>query len=464
MNKIAPSFTFTERHCEWILITNASMNVVQVSATEGLHSRGVVDPSSHVDLGPGQNTRLPRNDWELVFLRSKTNNQLGQPSTFYVPNGAHVLYQGDSDELPKGVSRDHNLDQVGWICNKNGHELRFATLKQPTVWTPLQPGLSASFENAQLVLIRYHDGGRVALQVEPATCVYVGPHHDPIPPANQTSPVPARHFTVLSYNIRYGSASDQLNSWTYRRDAHFRVYETSAPTIFGLQEALAFQCNEIAQRFPWLRYIGTGREHDSTGESTPIFYDARVYTLVHSETFWLSDTPDVPGSVGHGWGNNLPRIATLAHLVSTTRQEGLPNILVVNTHLDHESRVARVRGVQVVCERMLSYKAKAEVSSDTLEILMGDFNCDAVGSQEVRVVGVATKLIDVHPNEASTGTFHGFYGREGGGIKIDFIFASASWENRIVKTNILRDGIEGRNGWFPSDHFSVSVSFSLDSI
>ncbi|MCK7540963.1 MAG: hypothetical protein MZV63_63770 [Marinilabiliales bacterium] len=59
--------------------------------------------------------------------------------------------------------------------------------------------------------------------------------------------------------------------------------------------------------------------------------------MLASGTFWLSATPDVPGSVG--WGAALTRIATWVRLYDKTVKDTL---LYMNTHFDHISDSARV--------------------------------------------------------------------------------------------------------------------------
>ena len=59
---------------------------------------------------------------------------------------------------------------------------------------------------------------------------------------------------------------------------------------------------------------GAGRDDGAkAGEMNPVFYKKDKFDLVRTITFWLSDTPEVPGS--KGWGASLPRIVTWMELV-----------------------------------------------------------------------------------------------------------------------------------------------------
>ena len=79
----------------------------------------------------------------------------------------------------------------------------------------------------------------------------------------------------------------------------------------GLQETLRFQIDFIRDCFPQVEETGLSREGDSSGEVSSIPVDRDRYHLVDSETFWLSDTPDIHST---HWGNSLRRICSWARL------------------------------------------------------------------------------------------------------------------------------------------------------
>lgn len=47
--------------------------------------------------------------------------------------------------------------------------------------------------------------------------------------------------SVMSFNIRYGSARDGANRWMNRRETVFDVVRKHKPDVVGLQEALGYQ-------------------------------------------------------------------------------------------------------------------------------------------------------------------------------------------------------------------------------
>ena len=99
--------------------------------------------------------------------------------------------------------------------------------------------------------------------------------------------------TVMSFNLRYGTADDGPDSWPHRRELVFDVIREVAPDVLGTQEALRFQLDELSTGVPGFGEIGVGRDDgESAGEYAAILYrEDRLHVLEHG-TFWFSDTPD----------------------------------------------------------------------------------------------------------------------------------------------------------------------------
>ncbi len=252
--------------------------------------------------------------------------------------------------------------------------------------------------------------------------------------------------TLMSFNIRTSSADDGENSWGFRAEPAARLVTSREPDIIGLQEAQPDQVAFFAERLPAYRYIGRSRDAaPGAGEAIPLFFHTGRWALDEREhgTFWLSDTPDVPGS--KSWGNNLPRIVTWARLVH--RQSGRA-LYVYNLHLDHESENARIRSAELVRRRVATRGYPDPV------VVMGDFNAEP-GSAVLQALleGSEPGLRDSYaPGGSGDGTFHAFSG-ERDGPRIDFILVSAQVE--VLDASILHDD---ENGAYPSDHFAVLAS------
>src|SRR5699024_11559461 len=54
--------------------------------------------------------------------------------------------------------------------------------------------------------------------------------------------------------------------------------------------------------------IGEGRDGGKSGEYNTVFYKRDVLTLKNQGQFWLSETPDIPGSIS--WNSGCKRICT----------------------------------------------------------------------------------------------------------------------------------------------------------
>jgi endonuclease/exonuclease/phosphatase family metal-dependent hydrolase len=123
-------------------------------------------------------------------------------------------------------------------------------------------------------------------------------------------PVPAP-LTIMTFNIRYGTANDGPNRWELRRDHLIQVVKTHDPDVIGLQEALHFQIDEMLAAMPDYRMVGVGRSDGGHGgEYAAILYRASRLSVRRTETFWFSDTPDIVKS--NTWGAALERICTWA--------------------------------------------------------------------------------------------------------------------------------------------------------
>lgn len=171
-------------------------------------------------------------------------------------------------------------------------------------------------------------------------------------------------LTVISYNMRYGSADDGDNSWEYRKTATIAMINDQKPDLMGVQEALDFQLAYISENCPEYGCYGVGREDGvSDGEHMSIFYRRDRFEVLDARTIWLSETPEVPS---HGWDAACYRTATILKLKDLKAGNDL---FYVNTHLDHVGHQARVNGLQLICDEIEA------LSTEQLPfILSGDFN------------------------------------------------------------------------------------------
>jgi endonuclease/exonuclease/phosphatase family metal-dependent hydrolase len=271
-------------------------------------------------------------------------------------------------------------------------------------------------------------------------------------PAGTPAPDTAE-VRVLTFNIRYGTAPDGPDAWEYRAPLVFEVIREQDADFIGLQEALRFQIDAIRDAVPGYGEVGVGREDGREGgEYSAILYRTDRWRVADRDTFWLSETPDVPGS--KSWGNEITRIVTWARFID--RDSGRA-VRVYNTHFDHQSQPSRMQSAKLLAARIAAREPRDPV------IVTGDFNSGednpAIlylehdnGQSPVRLVDTFRVL---HPHATGVGTFGEFLGKRNG-PKIDYVFVEPGVDVRAA--GIIYDQRDGR---YPSDHYPVYADIVL---
>lgn len=265
----------------------------------------------------------------------------------------------------------------------------------------------------------------------------------------------ADELSVMSFNIRYGTANDGENRWDNRRQMVCDLIAQYDCDLIGLQEALRFQIDEIRGAIPEYGEVGVGREDGRTkGEYSAILYRTDRLILIESGTFWLSDTPEEVASTS--WGNSITRICTWARFMQNDSGKTFYHF---NTHFDHQSQPSREKSAVLIDRRIADRKHSDPV------VLTGDFNAGESnpairylkGEQaEAKPVVPLTDTFRVpHPNVTVVGTFNAFKG-DRSGEKIDYVFTLPCIE--VLEAEIIFDMPEGR---YPSDHFPVMARIEL---
>ncbi len=221
-----------------------------------------------------------------------------------------------------------------------------------------------------------------------------------------------------------------------------QLLATGADSI-GVQEANLRWMLYLREHLNGYESVGVSRGNGKNrGEFSAIFYQKEKYDLLDSGTFWLSKTPDVPGS--SDWGSANIRICTWAILQNKETKQTYAHF---NTHLDHVSDNARTNQIQVLLERM------TQIAGELPVILTGDFNAET-DSDMYRAA--ARALQDSRLTAAVTddkGTFHSY-----GVIEpklIDYIFVSESVSPLVY--HVIDDKL---NDAYLSDHYGIYLDFS----
>ncbi|MCC6152966.1 MAG: endonuclease/exonuclease/phosphatase family protein, partial [Candidatus Hydrogenedentes bacterium] len=177
------------------------------------------------------------------------------------------------------------------------------------------------------------------------------------------------NIKVMSFNVRYGTADDGPNHWDKRKDILVDTIKAYDPDVVGTQECLDFQAEYVAERLNDYRWFGVGREIGCDGEYVAVLYKYKKLAPIETGNFWLSETPDIAGSIS--WNSACRRMVTWARFLNLETKE---HFYFFNTHFDHKSEPARQGGAKVLRDRI------AKLPEDAPVIVTGDFNAVAENS------------------------------------------------------------------------------------
>jgi endonuclease/exonuclease/phosphatase family metal-dependent hydrolase len=266
----------------------------------------------------------------------------------------------------------------------------------------------------------------------------------------------AEGLPVLSFNLRYDNPGDGPNAWPARKEIVASTILFHEAAVVGAQEVLRGQIADLEALLPGYAWFGLGRDDGKDGgEFNPVFYDKSRLKLLEQATFWLSETPDVPGS--RGWDGACNRIVTWGRFEEIASGRTLH---VFNTHLDHVGPVARREGARLLARKV------AEIAGPGPAVVTGDFNCTSE-EEPYRILTAGDKaappLRDARaasllPPYGGSRSFNGFRLGDGTGSIIDHIFIRGPVV--VARTGVIADVWDGR---FVSDHFPVLAEIVLDT-
>ncbi len=153
---------------------------------------------------------------------------------------------------------------------------------------------------------------------------------------------------IMSFNIRCLNGGDAPeNQWDQRADRVGEYINEVKPDLFGMQEVVYKQFEDVKARVKGYECIYAGRDDGKNGgEGTPIFYRPDKYRLIKSGHYWLSETPEKPT---FGWKAACLRIALWAVFEDIKSGE---RFIYCNTHFDHISVEARKQSAMLAKDRM----------------------------------------------------------------------------------------------------------------
>jgi len=293
--------------------------------------------------------------------------------------------------------------------------------------------------------------------------------------------VKAEPVKLLTFNLRYDISSHELMSLEVRGPHLMEIIKKYDPDSISFCEATNNWMKYLREEMPKLGYscVGVGRDSGATGgtgngnEHSPVFYKTDKYELLESDTFWISDTPEVAGKA---WGTSIKRICSYAVLKDKNTGASYAHF---GTHLYHQSEEARQNAAFVIESYIREVLKKY---GDIGIVLSGDFNTSMSStaylsftsflddsrsiSQEKKVVGITTN--SYRPNEWESSSSSGKTPTVGTGSPIDYIFLgknTASVSVYTVVNDLFTFEYNGKT-WHEhpiSDHYGVFCEATFTS-
>ena len=277
---------------------------------------------------------------------------------------------------------------------------------------------------------------------------------------------------ALSYNVRLKTSNDTgAKSWDSRKAALCDFVKDMDPDVIGFQEVDPPQMTDLKSLLPDYEIFGKHRTSDNKMRGTPVAYKKSRFSLLDGGTFWLSTTPDTPGSRGLPGGKTGtdPETCSWALLIDRNTRGVL---CFFNTHLDYKQSDCRRLQMEIAVERTMRY-ANAGVPA----VLVGDMNCYESTEGTIQAATNFLKYALYESATTPTGpwrTYNGWKwhdsseeescadvmslppteqdGHRTDGGRCDYIFIS---RDIAVDAHATRNDSQPGKQQYPSDHFAI---------
>lgn len=241
---------------------------------------------------------------------------------------------------------------------------------------------------------------------------------------------------LVTFNIRCDYGEDGENNFVFRKPLILEKLRREEPDLICFQEVLPHVAVWLKEALGEYYVIGCGRSQTLEDEQMAVAYRKDRLNLIAMETFWLSETPWVPGS-RYPEQSICPRTGTeaLFELLSSRQVFHLTNV-----HLDHEFPQARERGLAQLLNRREAHRLFPQAPS----VIAGDMNAEPDSPEMAALKTSPFRNV----TEGIGVTYHGF-GRADQPCSIDYILTCGFICERVERWT------EERGGVYLSDHYPV---------
>ena len=252
---------------------------------------------------------------------------------------------------------------------------------------------------------------------------------------------------LITCNIRFDNPADGLNSWQYRRDFLTQTLLKYGPSIIATQEGRFHQLNELKVLLNDYDLSDYHRSWIGERMYPTIFLKQGHFEHLRSGDNWLSETPDVAGSIS--FGSTFPRLMTWCEVQVKNSDQKL---MLIDTHLDHMKSLTREGQVEVLIQQIQKIW-----DPNSFLVIMGDFN-DSPESKVRELLTLEFHLTDAWKlfNSKEETSHHAFKGEMQNGSRIDWILTDPRLK---VKSCIMDKSVDGEA--YPTDHFPIVCTITL---
>lgn len=268
---------------------------------------------------------------------------------------------------------------------------------------------------------------------------------EPIEPDEESQP---EGYRIATYNIRRITKEEKPErEWPIRRPLVRDVVIKYRFDIFGVQEPLGQQVDDMAEDLPDYSRFGVSDKDDHAYQHQDIFYKTSRFSLLEEGHFWLA--PEGPASLPLDttpWDNEYHAcVVTWGKFQDRSTDF---TFYMFNGHFDPGGDLAKQESAKLMLSKI------PQIAGSSPVIFIGDLNTNqdtapflTLNNSELlqETWDIATEKT---PESRQTGNWwdpNWDYNSQ-----IDHIFVTAHWD--VVSRHVLLDRY---NGVFPSDHYPV---------